>query len=410
MSIKRRKEASMIVEGKECQHLYGSDRCKRLLDSINEGTLNKINFMNEYVRGWYNKIFSFKPSWMEPYEGVMFIDCMSNSGAYVFEGNLTEGTSQKVQHAFSSQNGERYTNKEFIIAVNDLSKGKIECQKCIWDEQIEKRDNTECRFYNKDVNEFLSTEALELLKESERKHYHVLLFYDPYDVLINWDNLSPFLKSKTVDVVLTHFWSNDSIRAIGQVKKDEVKRKYEEAYGLPYCQLEEEMKRKTPYEKNLFLRERLVNQIENRSIGKKFIGYAPIFNSRNVVIYDIVSISTSNASRILLKDTLYKQYKPQEVVQQLDLFADTHPVENDYISSRSAGISERDYFYSPNNYAKIIYNEFKGMRISKGKFDKFIASHNFIPTNAKTDIKRILESQYGVKIHKDKAAIKEYVF
>ncbi|OUZ17291.1 hypothetical protein A5868_002231, partial [Enterococcus sp. 12F9_DIV0723] len=121
--------------------------------------------------------------------------------------------------------------------------------------------------------------------------------------------LEPFLNYPKADIILTHFWGNDTIRAIGQVTDPEKKEKYEKAYGVPYDTLEREFFSRAQHERTDYLRKQLVSMLNEVTPNKKIIGYGPIFNKKNSVMYDIVSISTSKVSKVLLKNTLYKEYK-----------------------------------------------------------------------------------------------------
>ncbi len=103
----------------QCSSVYGSEECSNSQERINIGTIIKINFIEEYAQAWYNKVLSYKPKYGEPVNGFVFINCMSNSGVYQFDNSTYAGTSQRIEIIFTSQNGTRYSEKDFKIVVND---------------------------------------------------------------------------------------------------------------------------------------------------------------------------------------------------------------------------------------------------------------------------------------------------
>ncbi|EIA6647391.1 hypothetical protein K7Q65_002382, partial [Enterococcus faecalis] len=365
----------------------------------------------EYSKSWYNKVLSYKPKFGNPAKGVVFIDCMSNSGVYQYKNSIYSGTSQRIEKMFISQNGVKYEDKNFKIVVNDNCLKRIDCQKCTWRRVANKRNNVEKLFFHLDVEQFLTNECLAILNEAKKNDWYILLFYDPFNILINWESLRPYLEYPKADIILTHFWGNDTIRAIGQVNDEETKTKYVRAYGVSYEELEAEFLVKTQHEKTDYLRNRLVSMINTVTPKKKIIGYGPIFNSKNSVMYDIVSISTSKASKVLLKNNLYKGYK-EDVSQknrQLDLF-DISYNEQDYVESRNSGTSEKDYFYSGKHYAQVIYSTFKDQYITKADYDKFLNDHEYIPVDCKTEVKFYLEQLYNIVPDKKGQSILGYDF
>ncbi|HHY21656.1 MAG TPA: hypothetical protein GX525_07205, partial [Bacilli bacterium] len=123
----------------------------------------------------------------------------------------------------------------------------------------------------------------------------------------------------------------------------------------------------------------------------------------NVVIYDILSISTSNKSRILLKDLLYSKNKDEikgNSNEQIDLFSNVEDYE-DYVDLRENGVSEKEYFYSTRHYANVITQQFIGSFLPVEEFKSFLLNHEFIPTNCKTDLKKDLKDFHDVREVKD---------
>ena len=54
-------------------------------------TIKKFELISNYVDGWARKILGYGKS-----RGIIYIDCMSNSGVYTNNGNIVEGTAIRV--------------------------------------------------------------------------------------------------------------------------------------------------------------------------------------------------------------------------------------------------------------------------------------------------------------------------
>jgi|GEM_PF-6520177 len=378
------------------------ENCSRFLQQeMHIGTLKKIKFMNKYIHSWYRKIFSYLPKFGSPYQGVVFIDCMSNSGVYVFNNELHDGTSTKALKAFNwKHTEEKIVGKDFKIIVNDKDLQRITCQQCIWNNTPKINQKLTYDFFQKDVREFLKEDANKILLEAKKRKFHTLLFYDPYDLLIDWEALKPFLESKSVDIILTHFWMNDTKRAINQVVKEEAKNKYINAYGLSYEDLRERYNKMSSFEQNEFLRKQLIDQIMKHGANEKKFGYAPIFNDRNNVVYDIVIVSISNAATKLFRSEMYNLYKnvanSDGGTEQLSLFGTE---DTSYSESRKL-FNEMQLFYSYNYFAEVAASDFSGKEVSQENFNDYLNNHEFIAPNCKKELKKRLQEHHDMKIKK----------
>ena len=84
-------------------------------------TIKKFEMISEYVKAWVEKLMNY-----DKCEGVVFIDCMSNSGLYKdSNGNEIEGTPLRVSKIISDAM-KKYPRKKAYIYFNDLSNEKIE--------------------------------------------------------------------------------------------------------------------------------------------------------------------------------------------------------------------------------------------------------------------------------------------
>lgn len=406
----------MVMHMRNCCGQLGSQECIDSIDALtHEGTRKKIEFIEGYVKSWFHKILLNSYT---SFDGVIFIDCMSNCGIYSLDKkSIVEGSSYRVLDSFSRQNEGKLSNKKFTVVVNDLDDNKVICQECLWEKIFfGKNKNLSFRSSRMDVNEFLSTKGLSILEEAVKSNYHILLLYDPYKVEIDWKVLEHFISSRRVDLIITHFWQNDIKRSLSNKISKEKQQIIEKAYDFRFDDLLRIYNTLSPYERNEFLRNRFKEQIEKSNHGMKevYVGYGPIFNQNKVAVYDIVGISHSMSGFTLFKDELYKKYKPmkeeiEEIVeggQQLTLDdqlftpVETQPKDN-YVMARKSGLSELEYFYSPKHFSEIIADNFSGKVIKKELYIKYLEGHPFIPLNEKNAIKSILRKQHGMKIIKE---------
>ena len=173
-------------------------------------TIKKFELIEAYVDRWSRKILEFDKS-----KGVIYIDCMSNSGMYFDDnGNPIEGTAIRVAKKLN-EIILKYPTKKAVLIFNDISKSRIDFLK----KEIEKRDftNIEVLFYNEDSSQFLNGLALDSWND-----FNTLLIYDPYKAEIDWQAISRFL-NVWGEVIINHMVS-DTIRGASQAKKEDVKR------------------------------------------------------------------------------------------------------------------------------------------------------------------------------------------
>ena len=138
------------------------------------------------MEAWAYKILNYhgNPGYA-PASGVIFIDCMSNSGVYKdINGNRVEGTALRVAQCLNKVFA-NYPSKKAILIFNDLESARVDCLKS----EIEKLqlNHVEVYYKNQDCNAFLR----ELDLESYKNKYHTLLLYDPYNASIDWDAITP---------------------------------------------------------------------------------------------------------------------------------------------------------------------------------------------------------------------------
>ena len=175
-------------------------------------TVKKFELIEEYIKSWAQKLMLNGSC-----NGLVFIDCMCNSGLYTDgNGSLVKGTPLRVAEALLDVS-RTYAQKQVFLYFNDNSEDKIE--------ELKKRLPSDERNFKVitsvgDGNELLKTIGPQLNKTN---HLHFFLLYDPYDASIDWEALLPFFRNWG-EVLINHMIS-DSIRAISQVKTDSAKKK-----------------------------------------------------------------------------------------------------------------------------------------------------------------------------------------
>ena len=186
-------------------------------------TVKKFELIDKYVDEWARKILGFKGKYgYAGSKGVIYIDCMSNSGVYKdIEGNLVDGTALRVAKHLN-EIITNYPGKNAILVFNDLYPERVEFLK----QEIEKAklENITVSYQHGDCNDFLR--GLDL--SSFKQQYNTLLLYDPYKASIDWDAVTPYL-NRWGEVIINHMVS-DTARGASLAKKPQVIDRYQETY------------------------------------------------------------------------------------------------------------------------------------------------------------------------------------
>lgn len=251
-------------------------------------TIKKFELISNYVDGWARKILGFGKS-----KGVLYIDCMSNSGIYINNGKIVEGTAIRVAKKLNDIIA-NYPNKKAILVFNDLSKEKIE----LLEQEICKlnlNSNIEVYYHYEDSSCFLHGLAL-----NNWENFNTLLVYDPYKAKIDWDAITPFLNTWG-EVIINHMVS-DTNRGASQAKKAEVINRYEETYQKDISSIIEMGKDKEQLEK-------IIESIINRNSEKQhYIASFPFFTRTNGLLYNLVFCTTNIEGLKLYKKTAWKLF------------------------------------------------------------------------------------------------------
>lgn len=387
---------------KECRYYIENNGCY-IEENIHIGTEDKLAVMEKYVTAWIPKVINYKKDDEYYFSGIVFIDAMANSGLYLNKNNEEVfGTSLRVVKKFEMCKS-IYSDRSFTIELNDINKQAIECQKCRIGYDV--KDNITVNTSTLDVSDYLRNLTN---NRSVFRNKHTLLFYDPYNADIRWDHIADLMneikkmRKSSFDLIITHFYQNDPKRTLkSNIKNPDVINRYENTYGLSYSEMISELDGLDGLEQNIWFRDRIIYMIEKTlGIGLSNIAYAPVFNSNNNAVYDIVFASYSIKAKSLFKISMHKQMKDKFVKDVHQLVLDFG--EDTYESNKSI-FTEGEIFYSVNNYAREIARHFSNYsNVSNDELKRFLEIHVYIPPEGvKTEIDKILRESYDVVIARE---------
>jgi three-Cys-motif partner protein len=177
------------------------------VDIANPHTIKKFELIEEYVKAWAPKLLNYQGC-----NGIVFIDCMCNSGIYQDGvGNEVFGTPIRVAN-YLSDIMKSYPSKHVWLYFNDLSADKINILKSHLPADT---SNFHIATKSGDGNELLKAIGDSLSNDLKLNY---LLVYDPYTASVDWTALIPFLQ-KWGEVIINHMIS-DSIRGVAQARND----------------------------------------------------------------------------------------------------------------------------------------------------------------------------------------------
>ena len=161
-----------------------SAKKKNIISKASPHTIKKFELLEEYIKSWAQKLLL-----TESCNGLIFIDCMCNSGVYTDDaGRLVKGTAVRVSEALREAS-RTYTEKNIHIYLNDKDKVRVdELKKHLPQDERNFKIVTSCG----DAHELLRTIGPQLYGTG---HLHYFLLYDPYDATIDWEALLPFFRN-----------------------------------------------------------------------------------------------------------------------------------------------------------------------------------------------------------------------
>ena len=349
-------------------------------------TIKKFELVEKYIKSWSQKLMQTSFC-----NGIIFIDCMCNSGVYKNDdGETVFGTSIRVANVLRDVAG-TYPNKQVVLYFNDISEEKvIELKRHL---PLGPKSNFVINTSIGDGNELLKKIGPQLTADSK---FHFFLFYDPYDAHIDWNALAPFFRNWG-EVLINHMIS-DPIRGISQAKSEYAKQKYQETYMfenieslLPFGS------DKNAYKKRL---EYIISNLKGSEYRKYYIASYPFFNRNNAFVYDLVHCTSNIAGFDLYKNTAWSVFEGHSSLK------DRHGQENQMVLDFDNGPTIKnnvdEYCYNIYDIADYLQNKFTTKSdVPLADVWETLKTHPIFPSKYhRTEIKNILKNTYGAEIHR----------
>lgn len=348
-------------------------------------TIKKFELITKYVEAWAYKILNFpgNPGYA-PASGVMFIDCMSNSGVYKdINGELVDGTALRVAKCLDNIFA-NYPNKKAILIFNDLETARIN----YLESQIQSLNlnNVEVHYCNKDCNDFLR----ELDLDSIKNKFNTLMLYDPYNASIDWDAVNPYL-NRWGEVIINHM-SSDTVRGISQAKKNSAVERYEDTYQRNVESLLNATKDEL---------DNIVISIIQDNVNKStyYISHFAFFNRTNGQLYSLIHCSASIHGIKLYKKVAWQTFGDKSSLKN------THGNEDqlmlDFDGNGVVDTQTDDQCYYIHDIAKYIIDKYSGMGTVDWKtITCDLDAHPIFPSEGYISKIKYELKRYGVKFNK----------
>jgi three-Cys-motif partner protein len=347
------------------------------LEPASPHTVKKFELIESYVKAWAQKLLNFKNC-----DTIVFIDCMCNSGVYA-DGII--GTPIRVARYLSSIMP-NYPEKHARLYFNDLSADKIALLKTHLPVEVSNfHIQTSCG----DGNDLLKS------LKANRKDTNYLLVYDPYQAIIDWAALMPFLRNWG-EVIINHMGS-DPIRGIPQAKSEAVIAKYERTYLTSIQELYEFKNDRSAYEKRV---KEIITDLHSASERRYYIASFPFFNTRNALVYNLLHCSGNIEGFKLFKKTVWQTFGGKSSSK------DTHGNEDQLMMSFGDTVEIKtktdEYCYYVSDIVTYVHEHYKGRTdVPFTEVWALLDEHPFFPSEGyRTDIKNGLKSTYRDTISK----------
>ena len=347
-------------------------------------SIKKFELISKYVEAWIQILML-----NDNCKGIVYIDCMSNSGVYRTEdGEEIEGTPLRVSKIIADAM-QTYSSKQAYLYFNDLKEEKID----LLTTRLPKQTNNFHVYTDAmDANVLLRKIGSQFTSVFEGMHF--LLVYDPYDAHIEWDAMEPFLKNWG-EIIINHMVS-DTIRAAKVAKKPEVIKKYENTYKMTIDELISVGSDRNAFEKII---EKIIMDSTGRKEGDYYIASFPFFNSNNSVVYNLLHCTRHYKGFELFKTTAWKTFGDKSSMKN------TH--NNEYQMQLSFNMDGEivceapadESCYNLRDAALYVHRHFKGKQnVPNDVVWAYLGEHPIFPTREyKNKIKDVLKREFGMK-------------
>lgn len=353
-----------------------SGKKKNVISKASPHTIKKFELIEEYIKSWAQKLLL-----NDACNGLIFIDCMCNSGIYTDDdGNPVKGTALRVSEALREA-ARTYTEKNIHIYLNDKDKARVD--------ELEKHlPNDERNFKivtsRGDAHELLRTIGPQLYGTG---HLHYFLLYDPYDATIDWEALLPFFRNWG-EVMINHMVS-DPVRAITSAKKKTTKEKYENTYL-------EDFEKLVPYGSDKKAYETRVEEIINSLKGSRryYVSAFPFYNTQNSLVYNLIHCTSNKVGFRLYKKSAWKVFGAQSSTK--------HSAENRQLSFNFDGeivVEEDDSCLHVVDIARYLDRSFRGQKqVPLNELWELLDNHPIFPSDGFRDEVRKELKGFGAKV------------
>lgn len=354
-------------------------RKKSIISKANPHTIKKFELIEKYIKSWAQKLML-----QESCSGLIYIDCMCNSGIYQSNtGELVEGSPVRVAKVLLDV-ARTYTEKVVHLYFNDKDKARID--------ELQKHLPQEERNYrivpsSQDANKLLTTIGPQL-SQNERLHYFLL--YDPYDASINWKALLPFFRHWG-EVMINHMVI-DPVRAITSAKRQVTKDKYANTYLQDFEEL-------VPYGSDKQAYEKRVEQIIQSLKGNRryYVAAFPFYNSQNSLLYNLIHCTSNLAGFRLYKQCAWKTFGAQSSTKHSPVTGQLCFDDNGFVSP----VTDPSCL-QVSDIAKYLQNTFRGrQQVSLTELWKQLDDHPIFPSDGfRNEIKTELKNTYKARLTK----------
>lgn len=349
---------------------------KNVISKASPHTIKKFELIEEYIKSRTQKLLL-----TDSCNGLIFIDCMCNSGVYQDDsGNFIEGTPVRVAKTLLDV-ARTYTDKTVHLYFNDKVKARVD--------ELEKHLPQSERNYNvvtsvQDANNLLKTIGPQLY---QTRYLHYFLLYDPYDASIDWKALIPFFRNWG-EVMINHMVS-DPVRALKSAKRDVTKEKYENTYL-------EDFEKLVPYGSNKEAYEERVEEIIQSLKGPRhyYVAAFPFYNTNNSHMYNLIHCTSHREGFELYKKSAWKVFGAQSSTKKSPDIGQLRFDENGGIAMET----DKSCFHV-RDIAKYLQESFRGRRlVPLNEMWDLLDDHPIFPSDGfRQEIKDELVKTYGAK-------------
>ena len=352
-------------------------------------TIKKFELISKYVEAWVEILLNSQKC-----NGIVYIDCMSNSGVYrkeTVDGEIIEGTALLVANIIAKAMT-KYSSQQAFLYFNDLDSNKI-------DELNTRLPKMTHNFHihtdSMDASELLNKISSQF--DSVFQGMNFLLIYDPYDANIDWDVLMPFMKNWG-EVIINHMVS-DTVRAAKTAKRQEVVDKYERTYRTNIEDLIAFGSGRDVYEQKV---QSIIRDLSGRK-DRYYVASFPFFNKMNSVVYDLIHCTGHHLGFDLFKEIAWKTFDDKSSDKHVNK-SDDDKYEQIALNLLTGQVEVEnhtdDSCYSLKDIALYLQNHFRGrIDVPKDEVIEYISDHPVFPTrNYRKKIWDALKRYYGATV------------